>query len=86
MPLVIGTHDVEDVQKWLSSPLRQQVFEANGIKCTPFTDPQGSNSTALLFDVPDMEAFQKLMESDGSKAAAKSDGVIYETLRVFVER
>ncbi|MFZ9082260.1 MAG: hypothetical protein ACO2ZU_06310 [Burkholderiaceae bacterium] len=86
MPLVIGTHDVGDVEKWLSSPLRQQVFEANGIKCTTFVDPQGSNTTALLFDVPDMDAFQKLMESDESKAAAKSDGVIFETLRVFVEK
>ena len=86
MPLVIGTHEVADVKKWLESPLRKKVFEARGIKFTTFVDPRGSNKTALLFDVPDMEAFEKLMESDEGADAAAADGVKYETLEVFVQK
>ena len=38
MTLVIGTHEVEDVAKWVSSPLRQSVFGSKGIKVTTFTN------------------------------------------------
>jgi len=85
MTLVIGTHEVEDVAKWVSSPLRQSVFEAKGIKVTTFTDPTGSNVTGLLFDVPNMDEFQSLMQSDEIQEAAKEDGVKFDTLQVLVQ-
>jgi hypothetical protein len=84
MPLVIGIHEVADVKSWLASPLRKQVFDSKGIKVTTFADPAGSNLTGLLFDVPDMGEFQKLMESDEVQQSAAQDGVRMETLRVLV--
>jgi len=39
MTLVIGVHEVEDVSKWLDSPLRKQLFDAKGIKHTTFKHP-----------------------------------------------
>ena len=85
MTLVIGTHEVEDVAKWVSSPLRQSVFESKGIKVTTFTDPAGSNVTGLLFDVPDMDEFQKMMQSEEIEKSAKEDGVKFDTLQVLVQ-
>ena len=84
MPLVIGIHEVEDVQAWLESPLRAQVFDAKGIKVTTFSDPSGSNLTGLLFDVPDMAEFEKLMQSDEVQKSAAKDGVRMETLKVLI--
>ena len=85
MTLVIGTHEVEDVAKWVSSPVRHSVFSSKGIKVTTFTDPQGSNVTGLLFDVPDMDEFQSMMQSDEMKKAAEKDGVKFDTLQVLVQ-
>ena len=85
MTLVIGTHEVEDVAKWVSSPVRQSVFGSKGIKVTTFTDPQGSNVTGLLFDVPDMDEFQSMMQSDEMKKAAEEDGVKFDTIQVLIQ-
>jgi len=85
MTLVIGTHEVKDVAKWVSSPVRQSVFGSKGIKVTTFTDPQGSNVTGILFDVPDMDEFQSMMQSDEMKKAAEEDGVNFDTLQVLVQ-
>ena len=85
MTLVIGVHEVEDVAKWLESPLRKQLFDARGIKHTTFKDPSGSNVTGLLFNVPDMDEFQKLMQSEEVQKSAAKDGVKLDTLRVLIE-
>ena len=85
MTLVIGTHEVKDVAMWVSSPVRQSVFGSKGIKVTTFTDPQGSNVTGILFDVPDMDEFQSMMQSDEMKKAAEEDGVKFDTLQVLVQ-
>ena len=78
-------YNVEDVAKWVSSPLRQSVFVSKGIKVTTFTDPAGSNVTGLLFDVPDMDEFQKMMQSEEIEKSAKEDGVKLDTLQVSVK-
>ena len=85
MTLVISTHEVEGVAKWVLSPVRQSVFGSKGIKFTTFADPQGSNVTGLLFDVPDMDEFQSMMQSDEMKKAAEEDGVKFDTLQVLVQ-
>ena len=85
MTLVIGTHEVEDVAKWVSSPVRQSVFGSKGIKVTTFTDPQGSNVTGLLFDVPDMDEFQSMMQTDEAREGAEGDGVKFDTLQVLIQ-
>jgi hypothetical protein len=48
-------------------------------------DPEGSNRTALIAEIPDMEAFQDIMKSDAAADAVKHDGVNAETLLVLGE-
>ena len=64
MATYVITHEVDDVEQWLSSPKREEVFGPIGITVRPFHDPAGSNKVALIAEIPDMDAFQEFMQSD----------------------
>ena len=85
MASYVITHDVDDVEQWLSSPKRQELFGPMGITFRTFRSQDGSNTTALIAEIPDMEAFQDVMKSEAAADAMKHDGVNPETLRVFGE-
>ena len=68
-----------------SSPKRDEVFGPMGITVRTFRDPDGSNTTALIAEIPDMEAFQEVMKSEAATDAMKHDGVKPETLLTFSE-
>jgi hypothetical protein len=48
-------------------------------------DPGGSNKTALIAEIPDIEAFQEVMKSEAAADAMKHDGVNRDTLLMFSE-
>ena len=50
-----------------------------------FVDPQNPNHAAVLMDVPDLDAFQTAMQSEGAAEAMAYDGVLPETLVILVE-
>jgi hypothetical protein len=81
----IAFHEVDDVEHWLHSPKRQELFGPLGITGQLFTDPANSNRVGLLLDVPDMDAFQKVLQSQAGADAMKFDGVHPETL-VMLEK
>ena len=85
MATYVITHEVDDVQHWLSSPKREEVFGPMGVSVRPFRDPGGSNKVALIAEIPDMDAFQEFMKSDAAADAMKHDGVKPETLVVMSE-
>jgi hypothetical protein len=86
MPTVIATHDVKDTAHWLSSPKREEVFGPIGVtNIRTFVNPQNRNSVALIMDVPDMDAMMAMLESDEGKAAEEHDGVLAETIAIFIE-
>ena len=85
MATYVITHEVDDVEHWLSSPKREEVFGPIGIAVRPFHDPQGSNKVALVAEIPDMDAFQEFMQSDAAADAMKFDGVKPETVLVLGE-
>lgn len=85
MATYVITHEVDDVDRWLSSSKREEVFGPIGVSVRAFRDPDGSNKTALIAEIPDMEAFQELMKSDAAAEAMKHDGVKPETLLVLSE-
>ena len=85
MATYVITHEVNDVEHWLSSPTREEVFGPMGITVRTFRGPSGSNTTALIAEIPDMEAFQEVMKSDAAADAMKRDGVDPETLLIFSE-
>jgi hypothetical protein len=85
MATVIAFHEVDDLDHWLSSPKRDEVFGPLGITIRTFVDPDKSNRVGLIAEIPDMDAFQDLMASESGAEAMKSDGVRPETLLVLVE-
>jgi len=78
-------HEVDDVDHWLSSPKREEVFGPIGVSVRPFRDPQGSKRVGLILEIPDMAAFQEIMQSQAGAEAMKFDGVHPETLLTLDE-
>ena len=78
-------HEVDDVDHWLGSPKREQVFGPLGITFRVFRDPAGSNRVGLIVEIPDMAAYQEFMQTEAAADAMKSDGVRPETLLVLDE-
>jgi hypothetical protein len=79
------THEVDDVEHWLSSPKREEVFGPMGISVRTFRDPAGSNTTALIAEIPDMAAFQEFMDTEEAAEAERYDGVRSETILLLEE-
>lgn len=87
-PSTPGGHErieVDDVDHWLSSPLREEVFGPLGITTRAFKDPQGSNRVGLMVEIPDFAAFQEFMQTEPAAEAMKHDGVRPETLVILAE-
>jgi hypothetical protein len=85
MATYVITHEVDDVDHWLSSPKREELFGPMGITHRTFRDPEGSNKTALIVEIPDMDAFQEMLKSDAAADAMKNDGVHPDTLVILSE-
>jgi hypothetical protein len=81
----IAFHEVDDVEHWLSSSRRDEVFGPLGITTRAFRDPAGSNRVGLIAEIPDMAAFQEFMQTEAAADAMKSDGVRPETLIILDE-
>ena len=85
MPTLLVFHEVDDVDHWAASPKREEFFEPLGIKVRTFRDPGGSNRVGLLVDVPDIETWERALESEEAAEAMKHDGVRPETILGLVE-
>ena len=73
-------HEVDDVEHWLASPNREEVFAPLGVTMRTFRDPTGSNRVALIAEIPDMAAFQQFMQTKPAADVMKADGVHPATL------
>jgi hypothetical protein len=82
---VMITHEVDDVEHWLSMPTREEVFGPVGVTLRTFVDPENTNRVGLIAEIPDMDAYREIMASDEAAQAMKKDGVRPETLVVLVE-
>ena len=85
VPTLIAFHEVDDVEHWLGSPKRDELFRPLGITARTFVDPEGSNRTGVILDVPDMDVFQQAMESEAAAEAMAFDGVRQDTLVILAE-
>ena len=85
MATLLAFHEVDDVDHWLSSPKRQEVFGPLGITIRTFTDPEGSKRVGLIAEIPDMAAFQEVMQSQAGADAMEFDGVRVDTLVLLTE-
>jgi hypothetical protein len=78
-------HEVDDVEHWLKSPKREEVFGPIGVTTRTFRDPEGSKRVGLIVEIPDMAAFQGVMQSEAGADAMKVDGVLPQTLLLLDE-
>ncbi len=87
MPTVIGHHKItKGAEHWLSSPKRKELFGALGVtNIRTFVDPKDPTRVALMMDVSDMDALQKVMGSKPAADAMAHDGVVPESLVILVE-
>jgi hypothetical protein len=86
MPTIVATHDVKDVDHWLSSPKRGEFFGPLGVtNIRTFVNPTGRSHVAISMDVPDMDAMMAALQSDAGAEAMEYDGVLGETLVIYVQ-
>jgi hypothetical protein len=85
MATVMIFHEVDDVDHWVKSPKREEVFGPLGVTARTFVDPEKTNRVGLIADIPDMDAFQKLLQSEAGAEAMKHDGVRPETILMLVQ-
>jgi hypothetical protein len=85
MPTLLVVHEVDDLDRWLSSPKREEFFGPLGITTRTFHDPERSNRVGLIVEVPDMAVFEQAMQTEGAAEAMRHDGVRPETMVVFTE-
>lgn len=85
MTTMIATHEVDDVAHWLSSTRRAEVFGPLGITMRTFVDPENPNRVGLIAEVPDMDAFNAIMQTEAAAEAMAHDGVRPETLVILLE-
>jgi hypothetical protein len=79
-------HDVDDVEHWLSSPRRMELFTPLGMTARTFVvDREKSNRVGLIVEVPDMNSFQDALGSEAAAEAMKFDGVRPETIVILTE-
>jgi hypothetical protein len=79
-------HDVDDVNHWLSSPRRMELFGPLGMSARTFVvDREKSNRVGLVVEVPSMAAFQDALTTDAAAEAMKFDGVRPETIVILSE-
>jgi len=81
----LAFHEGDDVQHWLSSPKREEIFGPMGITVRTFRDPEGSKRVGLIVEIPDFAAFEELMQTEAAAEAMKYDGVHPETLLILSE-
>ena len=85
MATYLITHEVDDVDHWWNSTKRDEVFAPLGIAMRTFRDPEGSNRVGLLAEIPDLDAFNRFMQSQAATDAVAHDGVRLETLLVLAD-
>jgi hypothetical protein len=85
MTTLLIFHEVDDVAHWLKSTRREEFFGPLGMTARTFVDPGESNRVGLIAEVPDLETFQKAMESEAAAEAMKYDGVRPDTIVMLVE-
>ena len=87
MPTTLIVHEVEDVDHWLQSPLREQVFGPQGFTVRTFVDPTDAHRVGLIIEGPaGPEELQQVLQTDEGAEAMKQDGVRPDTILVLVER
>jgi hypothetical protein len=86
MPTMLVIHEVEDVDRWLKSPKREEVFGPLGYTARTFVDPTDAHRVGLIVEGPGLDVFEQFRKTDAAADAMKHDGVRSDTVRVLLQR
>lgn len=84
MPKVIIMHEVDDVDHWLASPKRAEVFSGIADNIETYVHPTEANKVGLSMAIGDMDALDAVLKSDAGAAAMKYDGVRTDTIVLMI--
>jgi hypothetical protein len=86
MPHVVATHAVKDVDHWLASTKRDEFFGPLGVTgVRTLVSPDDRLQVGLIMHVPDLDALMAALQTEAGAAAMEHDGVLPETLSIFIE-
>jgi hypothetical protein len=85
MTTIVVLHDVDDVDHWLSSSKREELFGPLGITARTFRGAEGSNSVGLIVQTPDIATWEQALQTDAAADAMKHDGVRPDTIVLLTE-
>jgi hypothetical protein len=83
---IVVLQEVDDVERWLASSRRHEVFGPLGIAARTFVDDARSGRVGLIVETPSLAAFEEAMRAPGAAVAMKADGVRPDTCIVLTER
>lgn len=63
MKTLVIFQEVDDVDVWLASPSRREVFGPLGITARTFVDPAQTGFVGLIVEVPSLTAFEEAMRA-----------------------
>ena len=85
--LQIISHEVKNVDEWLSfNDERVKSFSKFAENIVDFVDTEKSNHVSICFNVLDEEEMDKVLSSDEVKKEAEKHGVIFDTMKRFIQK
>ena len=63
MTPMIAFHEMEDVDHWLASKQRDEVFSSISATVRAFVDPENSNRLGSIAELPDLDALHAMLSS-----------------------
>jgi hypothetical protein len=88
MATMLIVHEIDDLDHWLSSPMRAQLLGPLGYTVRTFVDAKDEHQVALILEGPQLgqDDLDKMLQSQDMVNGMKHDGVRPETMRMLVER
>ena len=85
--LQIISHEVKDVDEWLSfKDERVKTFSKFAENILDFVDTEKSNYVSICFNVLDLEEMDKVLGSEEVRNEAEKHGVVFNTLKRFIQK
>jgi hypothetical protein len=85
MATILVIHEVDDVDHWLASTKRAEIFGPAGITFRTFVEPVETHRVGLIVEAPDLETFQRVVGSEAAAEAMAADGVRVSGMLTLVE-
>jgi hypothetical protein len=85
MATILVIHEVDDVDHWLASTKRGEIFGPVGITFRTFVEPVETHRVGLIVEAPDLETFLRVVGSETAAEAMAADGVRVGGMLTLVE-